>query len=118
MSQRLVRKICENCKTKYKLTDMEADQYFIRENNEEVYFFRGKGCAACNFTGYSGRIAIHEILIFTNEIRDIISSGGSVVEIEKSALQNGFKDMFHDGIKKVLRGLTTIEELERVVGKN
>ncbi|MDY0362129.1 MAG: GspE/PulE family protein [Desulforegulaceae bacterium] len=118
MSQRLVRKICENCKTKYKLTDMEADQYFIRENNEEVYFFRGKGCAACNFTGYSGRIAIHEILIFTNEIRDLISSGGSVVEIERSALQNGFKDMFHDGIKKVLRGITTIEELERVVGKN
>ncbi|MCB9480912.1 MAG: type II/IV secretion system protein [Desulfobacteraceae bacterium] len=118
MSQRLVRRICEKCKIKYRLTDIEADEYFIRENNEEVNFFRGKGCAACNFTGYSGRIAIHEILLFTNEIRDIISSGGSVVEIEKSALKNGFKDMFHDGIKKVLRGLTTIEELERVVGKN
>ena len=118
MSQRLVRRICEKCKAKYRLTDAESDEYFIRENNEEVFFYRGKGCAACNFTGYSGRIAIHEILIFTNEIRDLISTGGSLVEIEKSALKSGFKDMFHDGIKKVLRGITTIEELERVVGKN
>lgn len=117
MSQRLVRQICEKCKVKYQLTDSEADEYFIRENNEKVFFYKAKGCTACNFTGYSGRIAIHEILVFTNEIRDLISSGGSIVEIEKSALKNGFKDMYHDGIKKVLRGLTTIEELERVVGK-
>jgi type IV pilus assembly protein PilB len=117
MSQRLVRQICENCKTPYKLTDSEADELFIRESNEDVFFYRGKGCSLCNFTGYSGRTAVHEIFTVDNEIRDIISSGGSVVEIEEAAYKKGFRDMFHDGIKKVLRGITTIEEVERVMGR-
>ncbi|MGM0417639.1 MAG: GspE/PulE family protein [Thermodesulfobacteriota bacterium] len=117
MSQRLVRQICEHCKTPYKLTDSEADELFIRESNEDVFFYRGKGCSLCNFTGYSGRTAVHEIFTVDNEIRDIISSGGSVVQIEEAAYKKGFRDMFYDGIKKVLRGITTIEEVERVMGR-
>ncbi|MDY0163324.1 GspE/PulE family protein [Desulfobotulus sp.] len=117
MSQRLVRRICESCKTAYPLSEEEADRYFIREKGERVFFYKGKGCIRCNFTGYMGRIALHEIFLISNEIRDLISRNASLVEIERLACMQGFKPLYQDGLKKVLRGLTTMEEVERVMDK-
>jgi len=115
MSQRLVRRICFHCKTRYALSADEIERYFVNHDNRRVYFYKGKGCPECNYTGYSGRLAIHEILMVNEQIRKLINHGASNVEIEEAARDNGFRTMRYDGMKKVLRGITTIEELERVI---
>ncbi|MBF0397904.1 MAG: type II/IV secretion system protein, partial [Desulfobacterales bacterium] len=116
MAQRLVRKICKYCKESYRLTPQEIDNYFIVDEPEieEVLFYKGKGCSECNNIGYHGRIAIHEIFIINEKIRALISRNASVVEIENAASELNFKDMRYDGMKKVLRGMTTIDELNKI----
>ncbi|MCW7753023.1 GspE/PulE family protein [Desulfobotulus sp. H1] len=117
MSQRLVRRICDHCKESRLLSDEEADLYFIKESGKKVRFYRGKGCVRCNFTGYLGRLALHEVFLITNEIRDLVARNASLVEIEAIAREQGFKSLYHDGLKKVLRGMTTMEEVNRVIDK-
>ena len=114
MAQRLVRKICEYCKESYKLKPEDIEKYFIWDKKTEVSFYRGKGCHECHHTGYSGRLAIHELFIMNEEIRSMVAKGASILEIEKAAKRRGFTTTRYDGLKKVLRGLTTIDELERV----
>jgi type IV pilus assembly protein PilB len=114
MAQRLVRKICDSCKEPYTLTPEQADEIFIRDGTSDVIFHRGKGCPQCRNTGYLGRMAIHEIFVINDEMRSYIARGASILEIQKMARAKGFKSMRHDGIKKVLRGLTTIEEVNKV----
>lgn len=114
MAQRLVRKICDKCREPYVLDRETAEQYFILKDGMEVTFYRGKGCPSCNNTGYSGRIAVHEIFLITEEVRAMVASGVSILDIQKKARDIGFKDLRYDGMKKVLRGLTTITELERI----
>ena len=113
LAQRLVRKICENCKEKYKLTDSERDSLFICDKNTEVFLYRGKGCSNCNNTGYLGRIAIHEIIHMNQELRTLIMSGASVFEINIRALELGFQSLRYDGLKKALRGQTTLDEINK-----
>ena len=72
----------------------------------------GKGCDICRRTGYKGRIGFHELVVATEEIRDIVSRGGTVEAVTASAKRTGYKPLRHDGLKKVLLGLTTIEEVE------
>jgi len=114
MAQRLVRAICPNCKEKYQLTREEIERYFIWDHKTEVFFYRGRGCFECNQTGYSGRLAMHELFIMTKAIRSMVAKGASIIEIEKEARNTGFQTMRYDGLKKVLRGLTTIDEIEKV----
>ncbi|MBF0329128.1 MAG: type II/IV secretion system protein [Nitrospirae bacterium] len=114
MAQRLVRKICDNCKEPYNLSPEEVEDYFISDGKTEVVFYRGKGCEQCNGTGYSGRIPIHEIFIMNSEIRKLVSKGASILEIQERAKKTGYTTLRYDGMKKVLRGLTTVEELDRV----
>ena len=114
MAQRLTRRICIYCKERYQLSEKEIEQYFICDKATDVYFYKGKGCPECNNTGYLGRLAIQEVFIMNEEIRSLVAKGASILEIEKTAKKSGFKTMRYDGLKKVLRGLTTIDELERV----
>ncbi|MBU0970906.1 MAG: Flp pilus assembly complex ATPase component TadA, partial [Proteobacteria bacterium] len=114
MAQRLVRRICPHCTAPYELTSDEADRHFTNINDGPVIFHRGQGCSNCNHTGFLGRLGIHELFIMTEDIRSMIAKGTSILQIEKQARQNGFHPMRYDGLKKVLRGLTTIEEIERV----
>ena len=114
MAQRLVRRICPHCKERYQLTREEIDKYFIWDGETDVFFYRGKGCQECNDLGYSGRLAIQEVFILSDDVRVLISTGASILKIEESARKSGFKSMRYDGMKKVLMGMTTIEELERV----
>lgn len=113
LSQRLVRRICDYCREKYVAPSEQIERIFSRESRE-VFFYRGKGCLRCHNTGYSGRIAIHEMILVDKETRIMISKGGSVTEIQEYARKAGFQSMRYDGIKKVLRGFTTIEEVFRV----
>jgi type II secretory ATPase GspE/PulE/Tfp pilus assembly ATPase PilB-like protein len=112
LAQRLAARICENCKEPYHPSRDTLRKYFQDEGLTDVPFFRGRGCSACRGTGYKGRVAFHEMVLVTEEIRTLISEGKSVQEITKAATKVGFKPLRYDGLKKVLLGLTTIEEIE------
>lgn len=121
IGQRLVRKICEHCKTdknigveEYtRLTEAIPEE--ILGNNEK--FFYGKGCKNCNQTGYCGRIVVAEVLVADEEMRLAIVRKASTEEIKNIAIKNGMTTMLSDGFQKATRGLTTIEELLRVTHK-
>ena len=113
LSQRLVRRICDYCRERYVAPPEQVAKIFPRENRE-IFFYRGKGCLRCRNSGYSGRIAIHEMILVDKETRIMIARGASVGEIQEYAVKAGFQSMRYDGIKKVLRGFTTIEEVFRV----
>lgn len=103
IAQRLVRRICENCR------------YSYTENKQTVY--KGKGCNVCNNTGYKGRIAIFEFIQITAQMQDLILKNPSSKEIWKIASKQGSKTLFEDGMEKVKSGITTLEEVERVASK-
>lgn len=113
MSQRLVRRICDHCKETHSVSAEEMKDLFVWEGRE-VSLYCGKGCHRCNNTGYLGRLAIHEVVLVDDEIRRMISRGDSISEIQTYARKLGFPSMRYDGIKKVIRGLTTLEEVNRV----
>ncbi|RUM67747.1 MAG: general secretion pathway protein GspE [Sulfurospirillum sp.] len=114
VTQRLVRKICNSCKKEHKpqIVDIDKIKEYLPQNPT---FYRGNGCSRCNFTGYAGRIMICEILSVDEEISNQIALGKNRYEIKESAIKNGFKPMLHDGIAKALEGVTTLEEVLRVV---
>lgn len=113
LAQRLAARICENCKEAYYPPRDTLLRYFKDEGITEVPFFRGRGCPACRHTGYKGRVAFHELVLITEEIRALISEGRSAQEITKAAAKVGYKPLRYDGLKKVLLGLTTIEEIDQ-----
>jgi len=112
LAQRLAARICENCKEAYIPTEDVLRRYFKDEGLTEVPFYRGRGCSACRNTGYKGRIAFHELVLVTEEMRSLITAGASVQAITQAAARVGYRPLRYDGLKKVLLGLTTIEELE------
>lgn len=114
MAQRLVRRVCEECKERYEPTFEVIDRIFTNVGDQKIHFYRVVGCPQCNYTGYRGRIAIHEIVVIDDDFRDLIGQGTGTSEIQEWARKHGSRSMRHDGIKKILRGLTTLEEIDRV----
>lgn len=119
IGQRLVRKICKNCKEKIPMTHVMRESLLktpyasLLVSND--FMHRGRGCKNCGNTGYKGRICINEVLVADDEIRESILRRASASEIKKIAIKNGMTTMFEDGFRKVNQGLTTIEEVLRVV---
>jgi type IV pilus assembly protein PilB len=125
IAQRLVRKICENCKTsvvilksdlvKYFPEDI-VDKHFVGVGEEmSVRIYKGAGCKLCQGSGYAGRLGIFEVLDLTNGIRKIINEHGDADSIEAVAKKEGMITMQDDGINKMARGMTTLEEILRVI---
>jgi type IV pilus assembly protein PilB len=137
VAQRLVRRLCPDCRTTYKLTEKEvkslADNFNIEEileylkNSDELKgkikpkdnwgdltFYRPKGCEKCRNEGYHGRIGIYESLEVTEEIQKLITSLATSETIEKKAKENGMATMLEDGFAKAAQGITSIEEILRV----
>ncbi len=114
VSQRLARKICPHCKRRYRphKSILEKVERYLPKN---VTFYKGEGCAKCFFTGYSGRIVISEILENNDSISHLISSNANKFEIVKEAKKFGYAPMIIDGLRKSLLGITTLEEILRVV---
>ena len=106
IAQRLVRLICSECKEK-----VSGDSQGILPNYDQSFYYRGKGCEACRFTGYNGRTAIYEILLINEAIREMILQRASSNEIKKEAARLGMKTLYQDGLKKVALGLTTPGEI-------
>ena len=113
LAQRLAARICENCKEAYTPGREVLAKYFQDEGLTDVSFYRGRGCPKCRNTGYKGRVAIHELVLITDEIRALISEERSVQEITKAAAKVGYRPLRYDGLKKVLLGMTTIAEIEQ-----
>ncbi|MDO8412954.1 MAG: GspE/PulE family protein [Gallionellaceae bacterium] len=114
LGQRLVKRLCEYCKTEHRPNREELRQYFYwREGAELPVFYKGTGCGHCGGSGYSGRVGIHEFLKITPQLRDAILRERNYDEILAIAVQQGFHNLRYDGFKKSLRGLTSLEEVIR-----
>ncbi|MGL4943169.1 MAG: GspE/PulE family protein [Thermoguttaceae bacterium] len=114
MAQRLVRTICPKCKRPYVPNDVELREAGITpEQAAKANFMKGKGCGNCNKTGYRGRQAIFELMMMTPKVRELTFQQVSTVEIRRAARAEGMTMLFEDGIRKVLIGNTTIEEVVR-----
>mgnify|MGYP005801274275 FL=1 len=120
ISQRLVRRICPKCKREREFTKEEKDiiNNILEKYGEKVEWkdfktYDSLGCDYCNGTGFYDRIGIFEILNISDEIKELIVSGASSMEIRKRALEENYRPLIVDGIKKVLKGETTLEELNK-----
>jgi len=126
VAQRLVRKICSECKQEFSLPD-KIKQEVVTEvkripkhslpdefkNIKQWKFYKGKGCPQCNQTGYKGRVAIVEVLAVTDNLKKIIASGELGQGVKEEFLAQGMLSMKQDGLLKALRGITTVEEVMR-----
>ncbi len=113
VAQRLVRKVCRDCKESHPLNERES-QIFHELGIEISTVSRGRGCPSCSQTGYRGRIAIHEILVVDDFIKDVILSGKSIAIIREHMKNMSYNSLLEDGLHKVRDGLTTTEEILRV----
>ncbi|WP_041957525.1 GspE/PulE family protein [Sulfurospirillum arsenophilum] len=112
-AQRLVRKLCPHCKTTYTLPKTAYDE--IKAMLPENYqFYKNNGCEKCSQTGYLGREMISEILPISEKISSMIAQGASKSDIKEQAIQEGFVDMYHDGIIRAANGITSLDEIARV----
>lgn len=111
MAQRLIRKICPSCIEEYEST---PDIYDYLELEEPVLLKRGKACDQCNQTGYRGRSAIHEVLVLTDTLREMLNAGITMEELKEEAVKEGMITLKKDGREKILQGITTPEEIMRV----
>lgn len=126
VAQRLVRKICQKCRISTKLTKGEIDilstrsdisEFFV--NNEygplsKLTVYKGTGCEGCGDTGYSGRIGVFEVLEMSDDVRKLVIDRSSSDVLLKSARENGMSTIVEDSLKKVMQGITTMEEVIRV----
>ncbi|KKU15336.1 hypothetical protein A3A20_01625 [Candidatus Wolfebacteria bacterium RIFCSPLOWO2_01_FULL_45_19] len=121
IGQRLVRKLCQNCRKKHKLTISEIQNLSssvsadILDALKNKSVFNGVGCDKCNNSGFIGRIGIHEVLEVTPAIQEAIIKHFSASQIKEIAVNEGMTTMLEDGFKKVVGGITTIEEVLRVM---
>ncbi len=115
LGQRLVRTICKRCKTQYKPSEAVLREAGIpAEIADKAIFAKGKGCGYCQKSGYRGRMGIYELMVVSSRIREMMFQGKSTVQIAEQAISEGMTTLYCDGIRKTLRGLTTLEEVYRV----
>ncbi len=117
VSQRLVRKICEHCKEEHLPSIIEKtvfDKRFI--GIEKIY--KGAGCSKCLNTGYKGRIALHELFVLDEKIRELLFNEASMLDIQKEAMRQGMIPLIDDGLLKVKSGITSLEEVLKVAKVN
>jgi type IV pilus assembly protein PilB len=119
IGQRLLRKICGECKEPEKMTkaffEERSDGVRVPPLKEGQRFFVGRGCDVCHGTGYKGRLCVNEVMVVDDMLRDAILRKASSSEIKSIAVKNGMTTMLEDGIIKAQEGQTTIEEVFRVI---
>ena len=125
IGQRLVRRICEHCKTPRILSSAERESLHeslptrLRLPGQEIpdTFYEGRGCNKCDNTGYNGRIGINEVLVVGPEVREAILRKASATTLREIAVANGMTTMFEDGFNKAVDGMTTIAEVLRIINE-
>ena len=113
-AQRLVRRICTQCKEDHPHPpEAMTNAGFTAEESKTVVPKRGKGCERCNGTGYKGRVGLYEVMEITEELRELILVGASALELKRKAVDEGMITLRRSGLRKVMEGVTTIEEVAR-----
>ncbi|HUM03456.1 MAG TPA: type IV-A pilus assembly ATPase PilB [Thermoanaerobaculia bacterium] len=113
-AQRLIRRVCTNCKSATEVApQVLVSLGFSPEEAKSVQVMKGKGCDRCNNTGYKGRIALIEVLEISEEVREMVLSGASSIEIKRKGIEEGMLSLRRSGLVKIKEGVTTIEEVVR-----
>jgi type IV pilus assembly protein PilB len=113
-AQRLVRKICKECREEIQMPAQAlVDVGFHLDEAQRVKLYKGRGCANCNNTGYRGRVGLFEVMEMSEDVRELILSGASAMELRRKAMEEGMISLRASGIQKVREGLTTVEEIVR-----
>jgi len=115
VAQRLVRKICSDCKEEYVPNPELLSRLSMSQDDLPFKFYRGAGCPKCGTTGFKGRIAIEEIMIMGYKVRELIQSGANADTIREAAMATGMTTLGYSGLEKIRLGITTIEEVLRAV---
>lgn len=124
-AQRLVRKICKDCRFEIKPRAEQISQFGITPellrrldlphiNEKNMMFYKGKGCESCNNTGHKGRVGVYEVMMMSERLRDIILNGGSTDDIRRQAVEEGMLSLRESAMRKALIGMTSLEEVVRV----
>ena len=120
IAQRLVRRLCDECKEEYYPSYEEAKKILVNEDEIQKFMktkiYRKKGCNDCDFRGYKGRLGVYEIMQINKEIKKLIAIGAHDIEIEEAAIACGMKTLNQACLGHILKGMTTIEEFVRVLG--
>ena len=115
LAQRLVRKICQECKEPVTITPESFVKLGVQKEEYEQYkditFYKGKGCDICNNTGYKGRLALYEVMPISEPIKELILQGASAMDIKREAIRQGLQTLRRSGISKLLGGVTSLEEV-------
>jgi type IV pilus assembly protein PilB len=116
VAQRLVRKICTGCKAPVEVSPDALINIGVDPAEVSMGFptFKGQGCPACNQTGYRGRIALYEVMVLHEALKELILRGASAADLKREAVKAGMSTLRMSAIKKVREGMTTIEETVRV----
>lgn len=115
LAQRLARKICKDCKVEIQVPEKAfVDMGLPPAEAKKMKAFKGNGCATCGGSGYKGRIALYEVMPFTDTLKELVLTGASAAELKRAAIKDGMKSLRMSGITKVGEGVSTIEEIMRV----
>ncbi len=119
VAQRLVRKLCVDCKTRHNLTpEALMDIGFSKEESTKIKVYKPAGCNTCHNTGYKGRIGLFEVMEVSDDIRDLILSRAQSKEIKRKSRENGMTTLRRSGLKKIMEGITSVEEVLRETVKD
>jgi type IV pilus assembly protein PilB len=114
-AQRLLRKVCAECKAPVEIPRQQLiDVGIPPEEVGDIKAMKGTGCRVCNNTGYKGRIAVYEIMIFNEELKEFVLNGASTLELKREAVRQGMKTLRASAITKFREGMTTVDEIVRV----
>jgi type IV pilus assembly protein PilB len=113
-AQRLVRRVCRDCKEEIQMPPQAlVDIGFSMDEAPRLKLAKGRGCPTCNNTGYKGRVGLFEVMEITDEIRELILSGASAMELRRKAVEEGMLSLRASGLQKLREGHTSVEEVVR-----
>jgi type IV pilus assembly protein PilB len=113
-AQRLVRRICKECRTAVELPPQALiDVGFTPDDAKDVTVYKGAGCGTCNNTGYKGRLGLYEVMECTDNVRQLVLEGASALELKRVSMDDGMMTLRHSGLQKIKDGMTTIDEVVR-----
>ena len=116
VAQRLARRLCEACKKPVTVEGHVVREHGFHVDDHELQVFEAGGCARCGGTGYKGRVGFYEVMVITEEIRQLAIGRASADAIAEAAIRNGMRRLRDEGLQKVRSGLTSFAELARVTG--
>jgi len=114
VAQRLIRKVCMHCREAAPATDFERK--LLRQPSDiDITLYHARGCDQCNHSGYRGRISVMELLKMDADMDELVARRATRSELQKLALSKGFKPLSEDGMRRVMEGVTTLDEVSRVI---